>query len=233
MFQFKFDVGVCYSWYVVDGIGVVNLIGVVFVLIFFVDLGGCECDSQFIGKVVLNWMLSEDYLFYVFVVKGYKLGGIQSLVLNFWLEKVIDYEIGWKGIFLDGVVIMQFGGFYYDYKSFQFDVINVIMGQNLVINLISVKVKGIEGQVQVKLGGFCVLGGFGYIDLLFKGVQFVDICGVGVMFLGVSNVLQCLVGVLFMLLFCFDYMFYICVGGGGFNLFLFKWIWNFDVLYEF
>ena len=186
------DVGGRYSTYDVTGEGAVRL--------RFVgpppglqvaDTGGAYDDDQFTGKVALNFQPNPDHLFYGFVAKGYKSGGFSSPTDTFDPEKVWDYELGWKGTFAGGAVTTQLGAFYYDYKDFQLDALDAATGRASLINLTNATIKGIEAQVQAKLGGFDFSAGGAYTDSSLSGVDFVDTRDFAVAFPGVNNVPQC------------------------------------------
>ena len=231
--QLSLDVGGRYSWYKVDGGGGVFLVTPAPTPTFLTNPGGHEKDNQFTGKVALNWTPSDDHLIYAFVAKGYKSGGLQSLTSNFAPEKVIDYEIGWKGTYLGGALTSQVGAFYYDYKNFQLDALNATTGQNAVINLTNAKVKGVEGQIQAHLDAFRISAGVGYTDSALAGATFVDVRGVARAFPGVNNAPQCPAGQPSRPPACLDYTPFLRSTAGGPNLFSPKWTWNLDASYRF
>jgi iron complex outermembrane receptor protein len=231
--QLSLDVGGRYSWYKVDGDGGVYLVTPTPTPTYLANPGGHEKDDQFTGKIALNWTPRDGHLVYGFVAKGYKSGGLQSPTSNFAPEKVIDYEIGWKGTFLGGALTSQLGAFYYDYKNFQLDALNPTTGQNAVINLTNAKVKGLEGQVQAHLGEFRLNAGVGYTDSSLAGTTFVDIRGVALAFPGVNNAPQCPAGQPSRPPACLDYGPFLRSTAGGPNLFSPKWTWNLDASYRF
>jgi len=230
--QLSLDVGGRYSWYKVDGEGGVFLVTPAPTPTFLADPGGHERDNQFTGKIALNWAPSDDHLIYAFVAKGYKSGGLQSPTSNFAPEKVIDYEIGWKGTYLGGALTTQAGAFYYDYENFQLDALNPATGQAAVINLTNAKVKGVEGQIQARLGEFRVNAGVGYTDSSLAGATFVDTRGVARAFPGVNNAPQCPAGQPSRPPACLDYTPFLRSTAGGPNLFSPKWTWNLDASYR-
>ncbi|HTM96627.1 MAG TPA: TonB-dependent receptor, partial [Croceibacterium sp.] len=121
------QVGARYSHYKVDSEGSVTIgsEGPVFGPngLVVADLAGSHEDGRMTGKVALNWNVNDDNLIYVFAARGYKPGGANNATSEFGPETVWDYEIGWKGSLLDDHLRTQFGGFYMDYKDFQFDAI--------------------------------------------------------------------------------------------------------------
>ena len=184
------DLGGRYSTYDVTGDGAVRLrlvgpppgvqVG---------SLAGDYDDDQFTGKLALNFEPNPDHLFYAFVAKGYKSGGFASPTTSFDPEVIWDYEIGWKGSL--GPVKAQLGAFYYDYSDFQLDITLPETGRSSLINLTDATVKGIEGQVQVRSGGFDLSGGFAYTDSSLSGADILDIRSFADANPGVNNLPQC------------------------------------------
>ena len=77
------------------------------------------------GKIALNWTVNPEHFFYAFVATGSKAGGLNGPNLlgappsAFDAEDVTDYEIGWKGTFLEGRLRTQLGGYYNRFTDFQ------------------------------------------------------------------------------------------------------------------
>lgn len=230
--QFSVDVGARYSWYTVNGGGGVYLVTPAPTPIFLASLDGYEHDSQLTGKIALNWKPNSDHLIYAFIAKGYKSGGFASPTQTFSPEKVIDYELGWKGTFMGGAVTTQVGAFYYDYKNFQLDAIEPTTGRSSVINLTNATVKGLEGQIQAHVGGFHFNAGFGYTDSSLAGTNFVDTRAVAYTYPGVNNAPQCPAGQASNPPACLDYGPFTHSTAGGPNLFSPKWTWNLDAAYD-
>jgi iron complex outermembrane receptor protein len=220
--QLSVDAGLRYSTYEVTGTGAVTLTlppppdgpGPIVVG----DPGGQEDDDQVTGKLALNWRPNEDHLFYVFYAKGYKSGGIASPTTTFAPETVDDYEAGWKGTLAGGAITTQVGAFYYDYKNFQLDVIDITTGQNSLINLTDATVTGVEAQIQADLGSLRVNGGFAYTDSDLAGTDFVDTRAVANDYPGVTAP-QCPPGQPSTPPLCLDYGPYILSTDGGSNLY--------------
>lgn len=124
-------------------------------------------DSVPTGKVGLNWTPFPGQYLYAFWARGYKAGGV--VVSNapspatFQPEHVNDYEVGWKGTFLDGHVQTQLGGYWMNYQDMQYPLfdINTAAGLN-VENLAPSTIKGIEFSMQSRVGGLGVSLGFAY-----------------------------------------------------------------------
>jgi iron complex outermembrane receptor protein len=193
------------------------------------DLAGSHEDGRMTGKVALNWELNDDHTLYVFAARGYKPGGANNATSEFGPETVWDYELGWKGAFLDNHLRTQFGAFYMDYSDFQFDALEPQTGQTGVVNISNATIKGFELQAQAEIGGFGFDGGIAYVDSNLDPVTIVNqraLPPIGQ--LGP----QCPAGVPSNPPVCFDYSPFLTVGGGGPNLFSPEWSYNFGVQYE-
>ncbi|MBO9519336.1 MAG: TonB-dependent receptor [Porphyrobacter sp.] len=230
----ELQVGVRYSDYTVDSAGSVTIgsEGPVFGPdgLVVADLAGSHADGRLTGKIAANWTLNEDHTVYIFAARGYKPGGANSATSEFGPETVWDYELGWKGSFLDNHLRTQFGGFYMDYSDFQFDALDPATGLSGVTNISNASIWGFELQAQAKLGGFQFDGGMAFVDSSLDAVDIVNqrlLPQIGQ--LGP----QCPVGTPSSPPVCFDYGPYIVTGGGGPNLFSPKWSYNFGVQYEF
>ena len=229
----ELQVGARYSHYKVDSTGSVTIgsEGPVFGPngLVVADLAGSHEDGRMTGKVALNWELNPDHTFYVFAARGYKPGGANNATSEFGPETVWDYELGWKGSFLDNHLRTQFGAFYMDYSDFQFDALEPQTGQAGVVNISNATIKGFELQAQARLGGFGFDGGVAYVDSSLDPVDIVNqraLPQIGQ--LGP----QCPAGTPSNPPVCFDYGPFIVTGGGGPNLFSPEWSYNFGVEYE-
>ncbi|NYT41797.1 TonB-dependent receptor plug domain-containing protein [Sphingomonas sp. R-74633] len=82
------------------------------------------------GKVAINWTLDPRNFVYAFVATGSKAGGLNGpnlagvAPLAFDAEDVTDFELGWKGTFMDGHLRTQLGGYYNLYKNFQINIVD-------------------------------------------------------------------------------------------------------------
>ncbi|MEP9360231.1 TonB-dependent receptor [Sphingomonas sp. KR3-1] len=87
-------------------------------------------DKKLNGKVALNWTVDANNFLYAFVATGSKAGGLNGpnlagvAPLAFDAEDVTDFELGWKGTFMDGHLRTQFGGYYNLYKNFQINIVD-------------------------------------------------------------------------------------------------------------
>ncbi len=196
------------------------------------DLSGAHKDSRVTGKLALNWQPNEDNLIYAFVARGYKPGGFASATAEFKPETVIDYEAGWKSTLLDGHLRTQLGAFFYDYKNFQFSTLDAATTQINPGNLTGAKIKGIEGQLQLRAGGFKLEGGFAYLDSKLGSATFVDYRAVGRAFPGAALAVQCPAGQPTTLPTCIDYAPFVRSTSGGTNLYSPRWTYNASISYE-
>lgn len=224
------DVGARWSHFSATGSGTVKVGpgGVVAVI----PLDGSHKDSRLSGKVSLNWTPDENNLLYAFVARGYKPGGFNSATSEFRPETVIDYEVGWKSTLAGGLIRTQLGAFYYDYKDFQFDVLDPVTAQTNPTNLTGAKIKGIEAQIQARVSGFTFDGGFAYVDSKIGSVTFIDTRAIANDFAGVTLVGQCPPGQPTNLPNCINYTPYVRSTGGGANLFSPKWTYNLGLRYD-
>ncbi len=228
--KFSVDLGLRYSTYKVDGTGAVQLVtpgG----KIFLADPGGQEKDDKLTGKFAVNFTPNDDNLFYAFVARGYKSGGIQSPTTTFAPETVTDYEVGWKGTLAGGAVTTQVGAFWYDYKNFQLDALDAVTGRAALINLTDATIKGVEAQVQARVGGFRLGGNVAYTDSSLAGTQFVDSRGVAYVYPGVSNAPQCAAGQPSNPPLCLNYAPFIGNTSGGPALYSPKWTYSLSAEY--
>ena len=78
------------------------------------------------ARTVLDWTPQEGQMFYVSYTRGYKSGGFPVILAarqeNFepvTQEKLVAYEIGAKNLLFDGLLRLDTGAFYYDYRDKQ------------------------------------------------------------------------------------------------------------------
>ena len=232
--QLEIQLGGRYSTYKATGTGSVTIgrgipgfppTGVV-----VADLSGSHKDSRFTGKASLNWKPNEDNLVYALVARGYKPGGFNSTTSEFDPETVMSYELGWKSSFFNNRIRTQINAFYNDYKGFHANVTETSTGFSGVDNISSAKIKGIEAQIQAKLGGFGFDASAAYIDSELASVTFVNARrGLPTGTLGP----QCPVGTPSTPPFCFDYGPFVQTTGTRPNLYAPKWTYNLGADYRF
>jgi len=114
------------------------------------------------GKAAINWTIDASNFVYAFVATGSKAGGLNGPNLfgvppfAFDAEDVTDYELGWKGTFLDGRLRTQLGGYYNVYKKFQVSIVdprspNVSSTYNMAGDT---KLYGVEFSMQGNIDAF-------------------------------------------------------------------------------
>jgi len=104
--------------------------------------------SEWTGRAVLDWQISDDNLVYISYSRGYKSGGINPplqpvFAVNdgFDPEFVNAFEIGSKNTFLDGTLRLNVTGFYYQYKSLQ---LSRIVARTSVNDNVDANIYGLE-----------------------------------------------------------------------------------------
>ena len=106
--------------------------------------------SEWTGRVVIDWKITDDNLIYASYSRGYKSGGINpplqpifAVPESFAPEFVNAFEIGSKNTFLDGVLRANLTAFYYQYKDLQ---LSRIVARTSVNDNVSADVFGLEGE---------------------------------------------------------------------------------------
>ncbi len=117
------------------------------------DLAGSHKDGRFTGKVALNWNVDEDNLLYVFAARGYKPGGANNATSEFGPETVWDYEFGWKGASSTTMCAPSSARSTWTTATFSSMRSTSRPARAGVTNISNASIKGVELQVQAKLGG--------------------------------------------------------------------------------
>jgi len=143
-----------------------------------IDLGGRPpswSDESPTWKVGLNWTPTDNNFVYLFYSRGYKAGGSQTAG-NFQPEQVDDYELGWKGTFLDGRATLSLGGFYNDYQDIQQQAFQATTNSagNSVVNVGSAKIQGLEAEFNGRFGGLGVQANIGWVDSELGDIRAID-----------------------------------------------------------
>jgi iron complex outermembrane receptor protein len=235
--KFTLDAGLRYSHFHVDGSGAVyraaagSTIAQVLVsppvgATVLVPQTGTEGDGRVTGKLALNFKPDSDNLFFAFVARGYKNGGINPPGGSFAPETVMDYEAGWKSTLLDRHLKTQIGAFYMTYNNFQMDVINPLSGQSGVVNLANSTIKGFEASFQAKFNALSLDGGLSFVDSSMSALSLINKWAIPA---GVT-LPQCAAGVANSST-CYNYTY--ASSNGGPNLYSPKWTWNVSAAYRY
>jgi iron complex outermembrane receptor protein len=140
--------------------------------------------SSFDPKVVLAYKPNADLNIFASYGKGFKSGGFQYSPFSaaqagiiFDPEKLNAYEVGVKSRWLDGRLIVNLGGFYYDYKNLQVSRITALpppaAAATLITNAASSTIKGGEAEVSYKLtDGLSVDLAYAYTDAKYDDYVF-------------------------------------------------------------
>jgi iron complex outermembrane recepter protein len=145
------------------------------------DQGAAEYnDSEFTGKIGLDYQFDEDLMIYTSYSRGYRSsafnGGAQFAANEVGVaapEFVDAYEAGFKSQLLEGSI--QFNGavFYYDYTDQQF--VNLIGIQQFLQNGDKSTIKGFELEVISRITeALTVNAGLGYLNTEFKELTLSD-----------------------------------------------------------
>ncbi len=129
--------------------------------------------NAFTGRAVLNFKPSDRTLFYASISRGYKPGSVSAPLFGFGgpygSEFVTSYELGAKGSLPGGVLNYSLAAFYMDYKGFQSSVQQIpnVPPSSVTLNIDGTKIKGIEGQLDGRVGGFRWDASFSVLDSSF------------------------------------------------------------------
>ncbi len=106
--------------------------------------------SEWTGRAVLDYKITEDNLLYASYSRGYKSGGINpplqpifAVPDAFEPEFIDSFEIGSKNTFMDGKFRFNLTGFYYKYKSLQ---LSRIVARTSVNDNVNADIYGLEAE---------------------------------------------------------------------------------------
>lgn len=123
------------------------------------------------GRLVLDYMYSDEQMMYASISSGYKAGGFRlgSLQENpsFDPEEVISYEIGYKGTYAD-VLRVNAAAYFYDYSDMQV-LVDSLNEVNLpvpeIVNADESEVKGFEVEATwLATDALTLMANYSYID---------------------------------------------------------------------
>lgn len=110
--------------------------------------------SEFTGRAVADYKLSEDNLLYASYSRGYKSGGINpplslgsGVPETFKPEFVNAFEVGSKNVFADGKFTLNLTGFFYKYKDLQ---LSRIVQRTAVNDNIDADIYGFEAEALIR-----------------------------------------------------------------------------------
>lgn len=140
---------------------------------------GMRDFSEFTGRAVVNWQVTDANFLYATVSKGYKPGGTTPFSVDYDSESVINYEAGWKARLFDGLLTTSISAFYMDYKGFQTTYTPDINNPTSAItrNVDGAKIKGIEGQFGINSDGFHADASFSVLDAKYGDLETVQPAG--------------------------------------------------------
>ncbi|MCG2842162.1 TonB-dependent receptor [Sandaracinobacter sp. RS1-74] len=106
--------------------------------------------SEFTGRAVVDWNITDDNMVYASYSRGYKSGGINPPLApvfevsdSFAPEFVDAFEIGSKNRFMDGTLQLNLTGFYYKYKGLQ---LSRIVARTSVNDNVNANIYGVEAE---------------------------------------------------------------------------------------
>lgn len=111
-------------------------------------------DNKVTGRIGLSWQVDPKHFVYGFVATGHKNSGLNTSVLSppaFEGEDLTDFEIGYKGNFLNQRVRFQASYFHYDYKNYQFNQYDVNTRSAVILN---VPGKSQSQGIEMQLDGY-------------------------------------------------------------------------------
>jgi iron complex outermembrane receptor protein len=138
-------------------------------------ISGEQSGTEFLGRASLSWFVSDSSMIYGSVSQGFEPGDLnlanfegERSLFGYDPEEATQWELGYKGQFLDGRGAITLAAFYIDYTDRQFelqaqdDAGVVIEG---IINAGDSTQYGFEADVLLKLSDAWTLSvGGGYID---------------------------------------------------------------------
>ncbi len=127
------------------------------------SVAGCEAYqernvsfSEFTGRFVADWRITDENLLYFSYSRGYKSGGINpplqpifEVVDTFAPEFIDAFEIGSKNRFLDGTLQLNMTAFYYKYQGLQLSriVARTSVNDNVDANIYGLEVEAIARPI--------------------------------------------------------------------------------------
>lgn len=140
---------------------------------------GMHNFEEWTGRAVVNWEVSPDHFLYATVSKGYKPGGTTLFGTVYNSERVINYEAGWKGALLNRALTTSLSAFQMSYRDYQTTYAPDINNPISVVteNVDGTRIRGIEGQVALDLGGLRTDASFSVLDATYGDLELVQPAG--------------------------------------------------------
>lgn len=125
------------------------------------NISGCELFqnrkvsfSEFTGRAVVDFKITDDSLVYASYSRGYKSGGINpplqpvfAVDEAFKPEFVNAFEVGSKNVFADGKFVFNLTAFYYQYKQLQ---LSRIVARTSVNDNVNANIYGLEAEAVIR-----------------------------------------------------------------------------------
>lgn len=118
-------------------------------------------------KATLTWKVDRDRLLYATISTGYRPGGINRRVgvNNYTADTLTNYEIGWKTSFFDRRLRINGAAFLEQWNDLQYGLSPLgSAGVTNIYNAGNARIRGVEGDVSLTLGGLVLSGSGTYID---------------------------------------------------------------------
>jgi len=143
------------------------------------DVCADESWTEVTPRLVLDYALGEDTMVYASFSKGYKGGGFNTTtvggtaLLGFDPETVKAYELGLKGSYLEGQLMVNAAVFFNDYQDLQIQ--DASTAGIFTRNAAEAETQGLELDFTYALSDALVLmGNYTYLDADFQGGQTVN-----------------------------------------------------------
>ncbi|MDD9841620.1 MAG: TonB-dependent receptor [Alphaproteobacteria bacterium] len=151
---------------------------------FLAGYNGERDDSEWAGRLQLDWRPNDNTLYYISYNRGVKSGGfnapllpttdanldgntddtfVTEAIMNYEPEQLDAYEIGFKTEMMDGRVTLNGAIYYYDYQDYQ--AFSIIGLDTFTLNA-EAESQGFELELQASpTPGLDILFGVGYIEV--------------------------------------------------------------------
>ncbi len=141
---------------------------------------GVVGDNDFFWKTRLSWRPDDDLLFYLSRAEGFRFGGFNPFVgpalnipeqfIRFDPDTLVNYELGFKSVLVDGRVIFNGSIYYMDWKDIQTVVRNESEDFAFTTNAPSLEAKGFE--LELKSQDLLVEGFYGALTYAYTTNEF-------------------------------------------------------------